>query len=152
MKRTKTNMEEGQAQRESGETRVQMEEGASTTTTSSSRKSSAVVASGSSSRSAAPASSSSGNDVATRTTSSVEESGTSRVDGERKAQREHKDDPERADEKLLRTEENMWNTNEEEEASLLRKTVKYLATLERAEVRKESGDIGGRGIGRCGCE
>ena len=103
------------------------EEDAPTTTTSSSGTSSTAVAS-----------SSSGNDVVTTTSSSGEESGTRRVDSKRKAERGHEKDPEREDGQCMRTEGIKRKTVEEEEESMLRKTVKFLKTLQRSEAKKES--------------
>ena len=49
-----------------------------------------------------------------------------------------KEGPEREDGKWMRTEGNKRKTVEEEEDSILRKTVKFLKTLERTEAKKES--------------
>ena len=58
--------------------------------------------------------------------------------GGRKADGEHPEDPEREDGKWKRTEGNKRKTVEEEGESMLRNTVKYLKTLERAEAKGES--------------
>ena len=60
------------------------------------------------------------------------------MDNKRKADGEHAEDPEGEDRKWMRTEGDERKTVKEEEESLLRKAVKYLKTLERAEAKKES--------------
>ena len=94
------------------------------TTTSSSTSSSNV----------APASSSSGSSDAARTGSSGEQW----IRHKRKADGEHLEDAEREDGQWMRTEGNKRKTVEEQEESMLRKTVMYLKTLERAEAKKDS--------------
>ena len=75
---------------------------------------------------------------AARTGISGESNGSSRVDKKRKADGEHPEDPEREDGNWMRTEGNKRKTVEEEEESMLRNTLKYLKTSERAEAKKES--------------
>ena len=69
---------------------------------------------------------------------SREGSGSSRADNKSKTYGKQLQDPEGADGKWVWTEENKRKTVEEEEESMLRKTVKYLNTLERTEAKKES--------------
>ena len=61
-----------------------------------------------------------------------------RVNDKRKADGEHREDPEREDGKWIRTVGNNRKTVEGEVESMLRKTVKYRKTLERADAQKES--------------
>ena len=48
------------------------------------------------------------------------------------------EDAERVDEKWVRTEANKRKSVEDDEESMVRKTMQYLKTLEKAEARKES--------------
>ena len=77
---------------------------------------------------------------AARTGSSREGNGSSFVDNRKKADGEHPGDPEREDGKWMRTEGNRWKTVEEQEESMLRKTVKYLKMLERTEAKIEANE------------
>ena len=61
-----------------------------------------------------------------------------RVGNNRKADAEHLEDAERVDEKWVRTEANKGKSVEDDEESLVRKTMQYLQTLEKAEAREES--------------
>ena len=72
------------------------------------------------------------------TSNPEEESGTRRVDSNRKAEREHEEDHEREDGKWTRTEENQRKTSQKENASLLRKTVTYMKTLEGEQTGRRS--------------
>ena len=60
------------------------------------------------------------------------------MDNKRKAGGERREDPEREDGKWMRTEGNKRKTVEEEDESMLRKTVLSLKMLERTEPKKES--------------
>ena len=55
----------------------------------------------------------------------------------RKADGDRLEDHEREDGKWMRTEESQRKTVDEEEESMLRKTVKYLKSLERAEAKNK---------------
>ena len=75
---------------------------------------------------------------AARTGSSGKGNGPSRMDNKRNADDEHPKDPELEDGKWMRTEGHKRKTVEEDDESMLRNTVKYLKTFERAEAKKES--------------
>ena len=85
-----------------------------------------------------PASSSSSASEAARTGSHGGDTRPNRVGNNRKADAEHLEDAERVDEKWVRTEANKRKSVEDDEESMVRKTMQYLKTVEKAEARKES--------------
>ena len=89
----------------------------------------------SSSRSTTPASSSSST---VGTGSPGGDTRPNRVGNKRKADAEHLEDAEGEDEKWMRTVAKNRKPVEEDEESMVRKTMQYLKTLEKAETRKES--------------
>ena len=117
-KRTNADQEEGRQQHEHGEPTARMEEDAPTSSSSDSGDVTSMQSSNSSG-------------------STMETSGREVGDGckeaikKRKAEEEHREDPERDDGKWMRTDGNKRKAGEESEESRLRNTVRYLKELDK---------------------
>ena len=94
-----------------------------------------------SSSSAALASSSSSSGDATSVDSAGENNEPSRAGNKRKADGAHPEDPERKHGKWMRTEQNKRKSVEEDEGCMVKKTVRYTKTLQKAEAKREAGGV-----------